>query len=739
MANKPEKTSGQKSGLIICSTDHDLINDVAAAAGGEHIIKLASTPGSAREAFEKQAGNIAIAFVDMLTIAPTDVYAIIKLVNGLKGVAIVLVSKKGIVNDKIAKSLNLKVPHLGLKRAFSQDEGRVLIQSAVDKHLAWKKQAKMKQQQNVAQPTPDSAKIKPALKKANHTKHQDVNHVQVEHQTPIPAQAHIPATRTPVFKAMVVGLPVVVVAIGVYFLTSVKVTITEAESSVATADMIASATPSSTIETQSVLVDSMEDQINSLLARANASLQYGDLIEPAKLSALYYYSQALELDPKNEAVKRGMSEFIGRVMREAGNNVAAYRLREANHMVDSIRTLKPDDLRFRTFDLELKEQVNLAIEESKKIAASGDMDGARKLLSVVADVLSIDLEVLIGLHSDILTASKKHVKVKELVDLVASRLQQDKLITPAKDSAKYYLMTLRALDPNNNSLESSFNELGDKLLSNIDASLEKGQLDTAGNWLKQLRTLDAMEDKVADRTSALNEAINQQRLALAEQNRQERIETLLKNIDEQISVNKLVEPEEGSARHSLQLLLEVASEDPRAKQASDSYYAALLDEVRASMVAGNHERAGILLDYADITEVKAQVADLRKELVAAQMTRADGSRNPVQLASAAPFASGLVTKRDEFIKPIKLVKSFAPKYPSRAERRKLEGWVHLAFRVNGQGRTSDIEVIEAQPAEIFDSSAIKAVARFRYEVVDKNADLNNFSFPEEIRLRFQMQ
>lgn len=56
-----------------------------------------------------------------------------------------------------------------------------------------------------------------------------------------------------------------------------------------------------------------------------------------------------------------------------------------------------------------------------------------------------------------------------------------------------------------------------------------------------------------------------------------------------------------------------------------------------------------------------------------------------------------------------------PQYPERAASRGIEGWVQLAFTVNETGGCEEIKVIAADPPEIFDKAAIRALERWRYK------------------------
>jgi len=79
---------------------------------------------------------------------------------------------------------------------------------------------------------------------------------------------------------------------------------------------------------------------------------------------------------------------------------------------------------------------------------------------------------------------------------------------------------------------------------------------------------------------------------------------------------------------------------------------------------------------------------------------------------AAPAESGPVDVGE--IAPTSRV---PPEYPSRAQRRGLEGHVELQFLIRPDGSVdrSSIRVVESQPRNVFDSAAEQAVARWQFE------------------------
>ena len=62
-----------------------------------------------------------------------------------------------------------------------------------------------------------------------------------------------------------------------------------------------------------------------------------------------------------------------------------------------------------------------------------------------------------------------------------------------------------------------------------------------------------------------------------------------------------------------------------------------------------------------------------------------------------------------------VLKTVQPVYPSKAEGKKLEGWVDVEFTVTEAGRVQDVAVRAASVPGVFDDAAVKAVSQWRYQ------------------------
>ena len=64
-----------------------------------------------------------------------------------------------------------------------------------------------------------------------------------------------------------------------------------------------------------------------------------------------------------------------------------------------------------------------------------------------------------------------------------------------------------------------------------------------------------------------------------------------------------------------------------------------------------------------------------------------------------------------------------PRYPMRAARRKIEGWVKVEFTITENGTVKDAVVVDAQPADIFNRAALQAIAKWKFKakIIDGEA------------------
>jgi TonB family protein len=205
-----------------------------------------------------------------------------------------------------------------------------------------------------------------------------------------------------------------------------------------------------------------EDKVTPLLGLAAQRIDDAHLIDPEQDSALFYIRAALRLDPNNGAAQ------------EAEKALAMRLLAEAHGAIDR-----------RDFA-----HASRWLEAAKGIAAADNIETVQGQLAAARREADADAWA-------------------ELLKSATERLRQDRLIEPADDSAKYYLLTLRNLDPSNAGLAAAMQDLGTRLVAKARLALGLQQYEAARSWLGEaaaigfaspesrsvLHDLDAAADK----------------------------------------------------------------------------------------------------------------------------------------------------------------------------------------------------------------------------------------------------
>ncbi len=65
-------------------------------------------------------------------------------------------------------------------------------------------------------------------------------------------------------------------------------------------------------------------------------------------------------------------------------------------------------------------------------------------------------------------------------------------------------------------------------------------------------------------------------------------------------------------------------------------------------------------------------------------------------------------------RPPVLVSAAPLSYPASAQQAGVEGFVRVSYRVEADGRVSNVRVIDGQPAGVFDAAAVAAVSAWRF-------------------------
>ncbi|HLZ99690.1 MAG TPA: tetratricopeptide repeat protein, partial [Steroidobacteraceae bacterium] len=175
-----------------------------------------------------------------------------------------------------------------------------------------------------------------------------------------------------------------------------------------------------------------------LLRFGEARIKEGRLIDSKDDSARYYIREALRLDPTGNAVQAARQSLAAALLAAARADLDHHDFEHAARLIDA----------------------------ADGIGAAANVENARRLLAAARRQAETDAQ-------------------DRLLKTGRERLQQDRLVEPAADSAKYYLTTLRGINPSNAGLAPALQDLGQRLTANARRALDLKQYEAAHNWLAE--------------------------------------------------------------------------------------------------------------------------------------------------------------------------------------------------------------------------------------------------------------
>ncbi len=177
-------------------------------------------------------------------------------------------------------------------------------------------------------------------------------------------------------------------------------------------------------------------QADQFAALALERIKQEHLLEPAGDSGRFYVEEALRADPNSEAAQQAQQALALALLTAARGAIDRRDFARASNWLDS----------------------------AADIAAPANIDNLRQVLLAARREAEGDAE-------------------NQLLKSAEERLRDDRLAEPENDSASYYLITLRAVDPANAHLAGLTQELGARLVVKGKSALALQQYDAARSWL----------------------------------------------------------------------------------------------------------------------------------------------------------------------------------------------------------------------------------------------------------------
>ena len=484
------------------------------------------------------------------------------------------------------------------------------------------------------------------------------------------------------------------------------------------------------------LAQILKSNIQPLLFRA-----FNKPFSPGQLGLAFTTAQSLHLD------------LVAK--KEAGEDITAFGPAENRMNVDTLaEQRKPNTVVFAVIGLAV-----VGIIAWFLLAGSGD-DEQQIVQSTAESVDSIEADFTNNLSEDI-------NRTNELNQLAADALLEGRYILPKGNNAAEYYDQVLAIDPYDSTAYEGKKSVADLLRVSFADALSAADFDealTIAEAIQKLEPLNIENDKLNDQLKA---AISEHVKTVQESGTAEEIaatsaslkkiedkfdgaksasnalqaeKELIAKIDASLAANNLYPPKKNNAYS----LISNALKGNKISQVNAQTRITNLNE-KLLAVAKNQLKED---DFETATKLSAlikrlnvdnqDIVELNKAIAARKAEVAEATAKEKAEAEKVAIEEAAVPEPPKIV-PAKIVSREAPRYPSRAVKNQIEGWVEISFSIDTKGLPFDLKVLSSEPEGIFDKAALKSVQKWRFSPArNQNTGLPVESHIASTKVRFAL-
>ena len=373
--------------------------------------------------------------------------------------------------------------------------------------------------------------------------------------------------------------------------------------------------------------------------------------------------------PGNSNIAAELEATVGEVFGLAENALLANRSTDASRALRVITLADPENPRLAFLNAQLsQQQLRGFLDDARAAIRDGQFEDAGRLLAQ-AEQTAGGSNAEIDALSDELAGARSSQRVEDVLSLAGQRLNDDQLISPANDNARYYFQLAQNNDPGNVAAQQGLVAVASKLVLRAREAVDAANYDAAEALLADARALDANSSELAAAAEALENTRNQQTA-------QDRV---------------AAEQEREAARLA-------AEREDMARREAEANQRAIEQREAAERAAAEQEAARLAAEQQRAAEAASAAND----------------RPPVAAAAAAEDASNGNVVETVAISALERTRYIPPRYPRSAQRRNASGFVDLAFTVTATGTVADVEVTNSEPGSLFDAAAVEAVEQWEF-------------------------
>ncbi|MGO9934403.1 MAG: energy transducer TonB [Steroidobacteraceae bacterium] len=433
-----------------------------------------------------------------------------------------------------------------------------------------------------------------------------------------------------------------------------------------------------------------DEQVDSLVEKAQRAMLDRHYIDPAAGSALSLYREVLIIDPDNGEALQGLQRLSEILIARVQSALDERKYDVALQSLETARSINASDRRVAALDKKIAD-LRAEFGPAQIMAAlnAQNFDRAAQLIDDAARAKSLPPAKLAQLREEV-RRQRFEFDAGHLLKLVDARLQQDHLIDPHNDSAVYYLDQAKRAGADAAELQAATQEVLKRLAQMAHTGIEQRHFSDVERTLAEMHGLGAAAATIAGLQRELG-AARSQAAQKADQTQ------FLELAQTRLAQGKLLEPDNDSALYYLNQLRSADAKNSAIPQLSSAVQVQILERANSALGAGDLPKSESLAQLAAEIGGSPELDAFKEKL-----------RQRIALLDDLPqVQEGSLTR----------INKLDVAYPTRAYQDNVEGWVELGYTVAANGSVANVKILNSQPANFFEEAATKAVSRLRYKPV----------------------
>jgi protein TonB len=263
------------------------------------------------------------------------------------------------------------------------------------------------------------------------------------------------------------------------------------------------------------------------LDEARIARDRGEVVVPPGGNAIELYVAARNIAPEVPMIAGELAEVVTTAIALVESALLDQRTADAAHALRLVRLAEPNNPRLPFLEAQVEQlQLRTGLDQARASIREGRFEDAATALRNAENAAGGETPEIALLVEELATARSAQ-QIDEVLALAIQRVGQNRLTSPANDSARYYYELALSNDPRNTVARQGLTIVASKLVLYAREAIDKGQLNDAERYLRDATALDPRGADLRASMQALNSARAEQEkqaAALAEAKRLAEVE-----------------------------------------------------------------------------------------------------------------------------------------------------------------------------------------------------------------------